>query len=291
MKKIRKGKILAGGLFALAGIAVGGVGFSSWVVQINQDKTLSDITVTVADTSDLSIKIFYAEVSDKLIEFDGKTVTDADPRLTWSKDNDQDKGEDLSFAIKYYVATTAAKNVDKITATFTMNPSWFGNYVTNDYNAGSASDKLYVVAPFGSTPETNVLELVGETTTGTGENQTTKYMQAKSEDYATDHNKFTSTVTEKTEAEINTLSLKVDEQAVVTPVFTGEGGYKYYEITTTFRFDWSAKVDHKNPVEYVKDNSSLTDEQVQTLANDLADLKGALNEKKFNILLTPVANS
>ncbi len=100
--KFSKGKTIGIVAASLAAVSLIGVGFSTWIINTKNTETTGDISVTVADTKDISIKIDNVSVTDATVVFDAdeaKMNAVTGHLLSCSKG---DK-EDLSFTISYDV--------------------------------------------------------------------------------------------------------------------------------------------------------------------------------------------
>ncbi len=106
--KFSKGKTIGIVAASLAAVSLIGVGFSTWIIQTKTDATVSDISVTVADTKDISVAITEAAVDsdNNSVKFDADKNQKVDASILSCGDSD---AEDLSFAITYKV--TLGENV------------------------------------------------------------------------------------------------------------------------------------------------------------------------------------
>ncbi len=100
MNKFNKGKNIGIISASLAAVALVGVGFSTWIIQTTNTQTTGDITVTVADTKDISIAISDAAVSDGTVKFDANKDSKVTGSLLTCGESD---AEDMSFTITYKV--------------------------------------------------------------------------------------------------------------------------------------------------------------------------------------------
>lgn len=108
--KFSKGKTIGIVAASLAAVSLIGVGFSTWIIQTKTDATVSDISVTVADTKDISVAITDAAVdsANNSVKFDADNTKKVDDSILSCETSDT---EDLSFAITYKV--TLGENVGK----------------------------------------------------------------------------------------------------------------------------------------------------------------------------------
>lgn len=108
--KFSKGKTVGIVAASLAAVSLIGVGFSTWIIQTKTDATVSDISVTVADTKDISVAITDAAVdtANNSVIFDADNTKKVDGSILSCEASDT---EDLSFAITYKV--TLGENVGK----------------------------------------------------------------------------------------------------------------------------------------------------------------------------------
>lgn len=101
MNKFNKGKTIGIVAASLAAVSVFGIGFSTWIINTKSDPTsVGDITVTVADTEDISVLISDASVVDGTIKFDADHSKKTSDSLLSCGDSDT---EDLTFSLKYTV--------------------------------------------------------------------------------------------------------------------------------------------------------------------------------------------
>lgn len=100
MNKFNKGKTVGIISASLAAVALVGVGFSTWIISTTNTQTTGDITVSVADTKDISIAISDATVADGTVKFDANKDSKVAGSLLTCGDSDT---EDMSFTITYKV--------------------------------------------------------------------------------------------------------------------------------------------------------------------------------------------
>ncbi len=109
MNKFNKGKTMGIITASLAAISLVGVGFSTWIINTTNKAEVSDISVTVADTKDISVVISNAQLdtSDNSVRFDAdETKMDsATGHLLSCTSGDS---EDLSFTLTYDVTVGTA---------------------------------------------------------------------------------------------------------------------------------------------------------------------------------------
>ncbi len=104
MNKFNKGKTIGIITASLAAISLVGVGFSTWIINTTNKAEVSDISVTVADTKDISVVISNAQLdkSDNTVKFDADEtkMNSATGHLLSCASGDS---EDLSFTLTYDV--------------------------------------------------------------------------------------------------------------------------------------------------------------------------------------------
>ncbi len=109
MNKFNKGKTIGIVAASLAAVSLMGIGFSTWIINTKSDPTsVGDISVTVADTTNISVTISEASVVDSIVKFDADHSKHTSDSLLNCGDNDT---EDLTFSLKYTVTvgTDASK--------------------------------------------------------------------------------------------------------------------------------------------------------------------------------------
>ncbi len=138
MNKLNKGKKF--GIFAisLASISLIGIGFSSWIINTTNTATATSISVTVADTKDVSITISEAAVdsNNDSVNFDANYSNHTSASLLTCNNSDT---EDLSFAISYKVKVGYSASTWEIKAA--IDDTAGGNKFT------SAVASKYIVLP------------------------------------------------------------------------------------------------------------------------------------------------
>lgn len=100
--KLNKGKRVGYALMGLSAVALIGVGFSTWVVQIQDTKETGNVTVDVADVQDQTLKIELGGTSgvvDGNIRFDAPKSDNSGP-IQFAGEGD---GEDLEFKIEFSI--------------------------------------------------------------------------------------------------------------------------------------------------------------------------------------------
>ncbi len=141
MNKLNKGKKF--GIFAisLASISLIGIGFSSWIINTTNTATAASISVTVADTKDVSITISNAAVdsSNNSVNFDANYSNHTSASLLTCNNSDT---EDLSFAITYKVKVGYSASTWEIKAAIDDTSSGTnGNFTT------AVTTNKYIVLP------------------------------------------------------------------------------------------------------------------------------------------------
>ncbi len=104
MNKFNKGKTVGIVAASLAAVSLIGVGFSTWIINTTNTATTDSITVTVAETKDISVVISDAKVStdDNSVKFDADATKHGkvtNPLLSCETGD----AEDLSFTLTYKV--------------------------------------------------------------------------------------------------------------------------------------------------------------------------------------------
>lgn len=104
--KFSKGKTVGIVAASLAAVSLIGVGFSTWIIATKTDASVGGISVSVAETKDISVVITNAKLdeNDKDVKFDAdetkmKAVTNPSPILSCSSGD----AEDLTFTLTYDV--------------------------------------------------------------------------------------------------------------------------------------------------------------------------------------------
>lgn len=101
MNKFNKGRTIGIVAASLAAVSLLGVGFSTWIINTKSDPTsVGDISVTVADTRNISVSITEASVVDGTVKFDADHSKHTDKSIFSCGDSDT---EDLTFSLKYTV--------------------------------------------------------------------------------------------------------------------------------------------------------------------------------------------
>ncbi len=104
MNKFNKGKTIGIVAASLAAVSLLGVGFSTWIISTKTDTSVSNISVTVAETKNISVKIDNADLStaDNSVTFnaDATKMNAATGHLLSCSSDDK---EDLSFTLTYDV--------------------------------------------------------------------------------------------------------------------------------------------------------------------------------------------
>ena len=135
-------KTIAGVLIGLAAASVIGVGFSAWVINQTNTAEVTGITVAVADTTDKSVLITDAVVSEGAIRFDAPS-TKTEGKITYQDDGQG--GEDLYFTITYKLNVGANATACGVKASLALNG-------TSDANTAYTSAKTanYFVEPIST---------------------------------------------------------------------------------------------------------------------------------------------
>ena len=104
MNKFNKGKTVGIVAASLAAVSLLGVGFSTWIISTKTDTSVSGISVNVAETKNISVKIDNAALSttDNSVTFDADAtkMNAATGHLLSCSSTDK---EDLSFTLTYDV--------------------------------------------------------------------------------------------------------------------------------------------------------------------------------------------
>lgn len=102
MNKLSKGKTIGIVAGSLAAVALAGVGFSTWIINTTNTDSVEGISVTVADTKDVSVLISDAAIaaSDNSVKFDASNTAKVSGSILSCGADDT---EDLSFSITYKV--------------------------------------------------------------------------------------------------------------------------------------------------------------------------------------------
>lgn len=166
MNKFNKGKTIGIVATSLAAVSLLGVGFSTWIINTTNKAEVSDISVTVADTKDISVVISNAKVaeSDNSVKFDADEtkMNKATGHLLSCSSGD---AEDLSFTLTYDVTVGSNASAWQIMAAIDD-----GTDGTNGKFATAVTTRKYIALPttLGITTGVQCLNQASETDSTSG---------------------------------------------------------------------------------------------------------------------------
>lgn len=168
MNKFNKGKTIGIITASLAAISLVGVGFSTWIINTTNKAEVSNITVTVADTKDISVVISNAalDTNDNSVKFDAdeSKMNAASGHLLSCASGDS---EDLSFTLTYDVTVGTAATNWQIMAAIDDNNETGG---TNGNFATAVNTRKYICLPttLGITTGAKCLDQASQTDSNSG---------------------------------------------------------------------------------------------------------------------------
>ncbi len=101
MNKFNKGRTIGIVAASLAAVSLLGVGFSTWIINTKSGPTsVGNISVSVANTQNITVTISDAKVDDGTVKFDADHSQHTDSSILSCGNSDT---EDLTFSLKYKV--------------------------------------------------------------------------------------------------------------------------------------------------------------------------------------------
>lgn len=150
MNKISKGKTVGLLSLGLASVALGSVGFASWVISTTKVEGTESVTVTVGDIQDASIEIKAVLGADKEVVLDANTSRVAGP-IKGSGNRDQDLTFTVDVTGKKGANSEATSHNCKFTVT--MPGGLTADYVKVDSVTGTGATSIDEIAVPVSTGE------------------------------------------------------------------------------------------------------------------------------------------
>lgn len=168
MNKFNKGKTIGIITASLAAVSLVGVGFSTWIINTTNTVEVSNISVTVADTKDISVVISNAQLdtNDNSVKFDADAakMNNATGHLLSCGSGDS---EDLSFTLTYDVTIGTNAQTWQIMAAIDDSNGTGG---TNGKFNTAVNTRKYICLPstLGITNGVKCLDQSSSTETNTG---------------------------------------------------------------------------------------------------------------------------
>ena len=213
--KLKKNSLI---ILGLSTVALGTIGFSSWIIAgTNPETTLPNVDVTVGDVEDHSIFLELASQTDNELKFDADSDAEGKGTVVIAKPDDSQ--EDMTFTASFIIGGVAqpdfeaAYNSKSVAVKFTSDD--LSSLITSQCVQSPIDlDKPVTISELNTTIAANTEKITGESYTNPSDTPTPKY-------------------------EITF--------AAGTP--TGENKDKYgVQVNIAFTFAWGSAFKYKNPV-------------------------------------------